>query len=468
MSDVVLLEFNELNQRVLCDMVAAGQLPHFKRLIEHGQMATTKVDESYENLEPWIQWVTAHTGKTQREHKAFNLSDVQHSQLQQLWDVLEAQGLACGLVSPMNARRGALSKGFFVPDPWSVSDDSYPQALDPIYRFIAERVQQHNISLEQGSSKLGFLRACLRAGIPATALARLGSAYIGAKLDPKKKWRLAVALDRFLWDITDALRLRFKTRFTAVFMNAVAHYQHHYWTEHQTGPWRQTHPVLFNKRNPVSERNLHPGDDPIAHGLKCYDDIVGAAIASAGMQSVVVLTGLSQVPFEGYAEESGFYLYRPTDHAQLFQALALPLSRIAPLMSRDSMLYFADDTARDRALQILGSAKVNGRPVFHCTAETEQRIFVKVIYSYDVQDADLVTADGLAQPLTWGDYFTLITFKTGHHHPEGTVIGPKACLQGLCDADGTLALARFPTVVFRMLDMHNADTTARDLALSAA
>ena len=83
----------------------------------------------------------------------------------------------------------------------------------------------------------------------------------------------------------------------------------------------------------MSERNLHPGDDPIAYGLKCYDDIVGAAIASAGIGSVVVLTGLSQVPFEGYAEESGFYLYRPTDHEQLFKALALPLSRFAPLMS---------------------------------------------------------------------------------------------------------------------------------------
>lgn len=468
MNDVVLLEFNEINQRVLCDMVAAGKLPHFKRLIEYGQLATTTVDESYEYLEPWIQWVTAHTGKTQREHKAFNLSDVQHSKLQQLWDVLEVRGIACGLVSPMNAQRGRLSKGFFVPDPWSVSDDSYPKALDPIYRFIAERVQQHNISLEQGGSKLGFLQACLRAGVPPAALARLGAAYIVAKLDPKKKWRLAAALDRFLWDITDALRLKFKTRFTSVFMNAVAHYQHHYWTAHQSGPWRQQYPVLLSKRNPVSERNLHPGDDPIAYGLMCYDDVVGAAIAGVGVGSVVVLTGLSQVPFEGYAEGSGFYLYRPTDHKRLFEALALPLSRIAPLMSRDSMLYFPDETSRSRALQILGSARVNGRAVFQFTPETELRIFVKVIYSYDVQPSDLVTADGLKQPLKWGDHFMLITFKTGHHHPEGTVIAPKASLKGLCGTDGKLHLALFPTVIFRLLDVINADVTARDLALSPA
>ena len=468
MTDVVLLEFNEINQRVLIDMVAGGQLPHFKRLIEHGQLATTTVDETYENLEPWIQWVTAHTGKSQREHKAFNLSDVQHSHLQQIWDVLEGRGIACGLVSPMNARRGQLQKGFFVPDPWSVSDDSYPAALDPIYRFVAEKVQQHNISLEQGSSKLGFLKACLRAGVPVAALARLGATYIGAKIDPKKKWRLAVGLDRFLWDITDALRLKFKTRFTAVFMNAVAHYQHHYWTDHQSGNWKQEYPVLFSKRNPVSQRNLHPGDDPIAHGLKCYDDIVGSAIAAVGIDSVVVLTGLSQIPFEGYAEESGFYLYRPTDHARLFDTLGLPTSRIAPLMSRDAMLYFGDDTARDQALEILASTRINGCPVFHFTEETDRRIFVKVIYSYDVQPDHQMTATSLTTPLKWGDYFTLITFKTGHHHPEGTVIAPRAALRGLVNADQQMPLAQFPAMVFQMLGLQDARGVARDLQFSPA
>ena len=468
MSDVILLEFNEISQGVLRNLVAAGQLPHFKRLIDHGQMATTTVDESYQNLEPWIQWVTAHTGKTQREHKAFNLSDVQHTGLQQIWDVLEARGIACGLVSPMNARRGKLSKGFFVPDPWSVSADSYPPALDPIYRFIAERVQQHNISLEQGSSKLGFLKACLAGGVPPTALLRLGAAYLAAKLDPKKKWRLVVALDRFLWDITRALRHKRGTRFTAVFMNGVAHYQHHYWTEHRQGHWQRDYPVLFSKRNPVSERNLHPGDDPITYGLKCYDRIVGDAIQAAGIDAVVVLTGLSQVPFEGYAGETGFYLYRPTDHDKLFAALGLPCNRIAPLMSRDAMLYFDNHSQRQQALAILESAKLDGRAVFHFTEETDLRIFVKVIYSHDVAPGAQVVATGLQQPLSWSDHFTLITFKTGHHHPEGTVIASKASLRGLVAADGRMPLSRIPALVFQSLDLQNAAAVAHELQVSAA
>lgn len=468
MPDVVLLEFNEINQQVLLDLVEAGKLPNFQRLIDNGRLATTTVAENYDNLEPWIQWVTAHTGKSQAEHKAFNLSDVQHTQLQQIWDVLEEQGVPCGLVSPMNARRGKLTRGFFVPDPWSVSNDAYPAALHPIYSFIAERVQQHNISLEQGSSKLGFLRACLHAGVPASALVRLGLAYAATKLDPKKKWRLAVALDRFLWDITDALRRAHRTRFTAVFMNAVAHYQHHYWTEHKLGHWRRDYPVLFSKRNPVSERNLHATDDPITHGLQVYDAIVGEAIAAAGVGSVVVLTGLSQVPFEGYAEESGFYLYRPIDHDALFTTLGMPCNRIAPLMSRDAMLYFSSEADRRCGLDILGSARVNGRPVFHSTEETDLRVFVKVIYSYDVRAEDAVTAISLPQPIRWGDHFLLITFKTGHHHSEGTVIAPASCFRGLASADGKVPLTGLPQMVFHLLDLKDAEKTALHLANSPA
>ena len=52
MTDVVLLEFNEINQRLLLDMVQAGKLPNFKRLIDHGKLATTSVDEAYDKLEP--------------------------------------------------------------------------------------------------------------------------------------------------------------------------------------------------------------------------------------------------------------------------------------------------------------------------------------------------------------------------------------------------------------------------------
>lgn len=466
MSGVLVLEFNELNLEAVKRMVDCGRLPNFAKLMQAGVVVKTKVEEEYVKLEPWIQWVSAHTGKRQDQHKAFNLSDIQHSNVRQIWEVLDAQGVACGVVSPMNARRGDMKAGFFIPDPWSVSKDTYPAPMDPIYRFLAERVQSHNVSLEQGSSKLGFLKACLRAGVPALDLLQLGKAYLAARMNPRSKWKLAAELDRFLMGLTLAMRKRFNTGYTSVFMNAVAHYQHHYWTLHEPGHWAPRYPVLFEKRNPVADRNLDAGDDPMAYGLQVYDDIIGRAVAAAGVESVMVVTGLSQVPFEGYAGGAGFYLYRPFDHERLFDLLGIKRRQVAPLMSRDLMMYFSNDDERAVAAADLRAIKVQCKPLFLCTEEAECRLFCKVLYTFDVAADAVIDAPNATGVLRFAEHFQLITFKTGHHSPEGCMIAPHSAFTPGVPVPDVIKLEEVPAFVLRVMRMADAERLATGLALS--
>jgi len=468
MSGLIALEFNEVSRDVLERLVAKGRLPNFARLLKSHALLPTTVSESYEKLEPWIQWVTAHTGKTQAEHGAFNLSDVQHTKLEQIWDVLERRGVPCGLVSPMNARRGALTKGFFIPDPWTTSKDTYPPEADSIFQFLAEKVQSHNVSLERGSSKLGFALACLRLGVPLPAMVRLGAAYVRTRLDRKNKWKLPAELDRFLFSMMLALRAKYRTQYTSIFMNSVAHYQHHYWNVHDAGYWSKRFPALFKLRNPVAETNLHEGDDPIDYGMKVMDEVLGRAIDAVGTESVMVLTGLSQLPFEGYRGGTGFYLYRPIDHAALFGALGIEIDRIAPLMSRDAMLYFADEAQKATALRKLRTATVRGEPLFLCTDETEQRLFVKVIYSFDAQqEATIDGEDVVPGSIKFHDHLLLITFKTGHHSPEGMLIAPRSAVPAL-PAGESLPLQEVPAIIFRAMRLEDSERLARELVLSPA
>ena len=469
MSAVFVLELNELNPEIVNRMISEGKLPNFSRLLKSHVMAKTTVAEEYSKLEPWIQWVTAHTAKTQSQHGAFNLSDVQHSNLRQIWDVLEIQGVPCGVVSPMNARRGEVKKGFFIPDPWSVSDDTYPVVLAPIFQFLVERVQSHNVSLDRGSSKLAFALACLKAGVPLVALLRMGAAYVNARIDKRSKWKLAAELDRFLSELTLTLRGKFKSEFTSVFLNSVAHYQHHYWTSHSPDYWGMKYPVLFEKRNPVSAANLHRGDDPIAYGLRTYDHILGKAISAVGFESVLVVTGLSQVPFEGYEGGKGFYLYRPFDHARLFDALNVKARRISPLMSRDVMLHFGSEAERSAALALLRSARVMGSPLFHCNEETDFRVFCKVDYTMDAPDGAIVEAHGITSgTLKFADFFQLITFKTGHHSPQGMLIAPRASLPSGLGPEAAVPLEQIPEIIFRTMRLANHQELAEGLALSPA
>ena len=65
-SSVILLEFNELTPSLISRFIAEGRLPNFKRLYDESRVFTTDATEdAWEDkrlLNPWVQWVTVHTG----------------------------------------------------------------------------------------------------------------------------------------------------------------------------------------------------------------------------------------------------------------------------------------------------------------------------------------------------------------------------------------------------------------------
>src|SRR6267378_5529889 len=114
-----LIELNELNFEFVQRYTESGRLPNFNRLLKRCELGTTFSETVYENVEPWIQWVTAHTGKTFDEHRVFRLGGIIGTDLDQIWEVLERSGVKVGAVSPMNAENRLVAPAFFVPDPWT-------------------------------------------------------------------------------------------------------------------------------------------------------------------------------------------------------------------------------------------------------------------------------------------------------------------------------------------------------------
>jgi hypothetical protein len=70
-----------------------------KKLFEKG-ITDTKSETEYENLEPWVQWPSVHTGKTYGEHKVFRLGDFINSTDEQFFEQVEKAGFCIGAVSP--------------------------------------------------------------------------------------------------------------------------------------------------------------------------------------------------------------------------------------------------------------------------------------------------------------------------------------------------------------------------------
>ena len=140
----ILLGLNEFNFEYIKYYIDRGLLPNFKTLFDFQPPIETISEKEYELLEPWIQWVTIHTGKSHDEHQVFRLGDiVDHSNLSQIFEELEKQGLSIGAVSPFNADNRLNNPSFFIPDPWTKTKVSGNFVLKSLYKAIHQSVNDN-------------------------------------------------------------------------------------------------------------------------------------------------------------------------------------------------------------------------------------------------------------------------------------------------------------------------------------
>ena len=154
---LLLLELNEINFDHVRSYVELGKLPVLGRLIARHGVTETVSERKYDELEPWIQWVTAHTGMTLAEHKVFRLGDIVKHDIPQIWEALEAQGLKVGAISPMNAKNRCRAPAFFVPDPWTPTRVSGSRTMKRLYKAVAQAVNDNAQSRVTASSAAGLL-----------------------------------------------------------------------------------------------------------------------------------------------------------------------------------------------------------------------------------------------------------------------------------------------------------------------
>ena len=127
-SPVILIEFNELVPALMQRFMAAGHLPNFQRFYNEAHIYTTDAEEEGENLNPWVQWVTIHSGLSASEHGVTRLSDGHRLETKAVWDILSEAGYRVWVCGSMNARYDRPLNGMLVPDPWSIGLSPYPGA----------------------------------------------------------------------------------------------------------------------------------------------------------------------------------------------------------------------------------------------------------------------------------------------------------------------------------------------------
>lgn len=397
---LTLLELNEANIELIQSYISDGlHLPNLSKVISNG-VKKSNSEEKYELIEPWIQWPSIHTGLSADEHCIFRLGDIEKFSGEQIFERLEELEISVGCVSPMNVENRLKSPGFFIPDPWTNSDTDGSWQSNWIHSAISQAVN------DNASDKLTGLSLLKLACALAATLSVKQIFDLTKKLSKLKArgYRRAIFLDCILTEVYIALVKKKKINFGVLFLNGIAHIQHHYLHSSEQNNSGGMNPAWYI------------GDDPIKFALLYYDELIGKVLALQGFDTLIA-TGLSQVLFE-----NPVFYYRLERHEDFLKSLDLKFSKVLPRMTRDFLVSFDSNQERDVAKNTLQSLCINGIQIFGTIEERTNELFVTLDYPFEIMKDDLAKGDDGEIKIEIYDHINFVALKNGHHCGTGYVM----------------------------------------------
>jgi hypothetical protein len=396
---LLLIEINEVNRELLESAISELRLPNLSKLLQMPVTTTfTEDDDESGYLEPWVQWVSVHTGEPATKHRIMHLGDTPNLAAKQLWEELSEHDIHSGVWGVMNGdRRAATACDFFVADPWTFSAKPYPadlRSLTDLAVYIAKNYL-HLSPLAMVGRGLRFLLGLLTHVSPADLLIAVQILISGVlRFGPKN-----VVLGAFFEYASAAAFARARTTYqpqcSIGFFNLLAHGQHHYW----------------NAGGKLSPQ--------LAYSFAVMDRIVGRLL-NHGLPGEIVLAAnaLSQ---RNTNDEPPWILYRQIDPEAFLQAMHIPHSRVEALMTHDAQVVFASKHDRDFAAGILGDARILNKAMFCVDAdETDPcKLFYRLDFTDPVSEHVEFAIGGGAH--RFDAFFESIVRRTGRHIQEGFV-----------------------------------------------
>lgn len=405
MKRLTFLQLNELNFDILQRYIESGEsFPGFEALLKIG-IKHTSSEERYEELEPWIQWPSAYTGLRYCEHGLFRLGEGSSSNIPNIFEHLSERGISVSAVSPMNVAFKGGKVDVFVPDPWteSLTDGSWQS------RFVhsaIRRLVNENASGRLNKSALAMLGVVIIATMSPVKILALLRLAIRARGSRALK---AMFFDRLLYEIASSRAKKLNVGLHSVFLNGVAHVQHHFFNDCKVADVQSGNPAWYRDKVP----------DPILVSYKAYDEIVLDALSREG--SLLVVTGLSQT---FYSEP--LYYYRLKNPGDFISMLNLPFRRVLPRMSRDFLVEFYDAGQANRCYDIFSRLTLRGVNLFGEMALEGSELFVSLTFGGEIRSSDFLDV-----PFDWVDVGSLVDFvalKNGHHVSKGYLLSDNRML----------------------------------------
>jgi hypothetical protein len=414
-NSVIVLELNELTPALMDRFIAEGHLPGFAKLRREATVCITDAEEEPPNLEPWIQWVTVHTGLGYDEHRVFNLGDAARCEAPRIWDIVSRAGKSVWVCGSMNGVCCSEEfNGLFLPDPWTPDVLPQPEALfRPYYNLVRHYVQEYTRDTVPLSTadRLNFIQFMVRNGLSVkTVIDTLHQ--LTDELKSPAHWRRAAILDRLQWDVFRHHWTRLKPTFATFFLNSTAHYQHYY--------WRHYEPDRFMVRPSEEDRAAYAA--AILFGYRKMDRIVQEALDLAGDTTTIVLcTALSQQPNLLYEEVGGRQIFKAVDISALTQFAGVTARyEYLPVMAEEFHLVFkTEEDAADAEAKLRALRLDDGTVVMRLVRDGERLFGGCAIGAFQSDEISVHTPQSNHVRRFNELFYPLTGLKSGRHHRDG-------------------------------------------------
>jgi hypothetical protein len=398
---LTLIELNEFSVDLLRRGVDELGLRNIERMLAMRACRTSTDDQvEHRGLDPWVQWVSAHTGVPSSEHGILHLGDTPGQLgVRQLWERLSERGWSSGIWGAMNATRADASEcRFFLPDPWTFSERAYPEELNGLLQLPRYYSTNYlDVSKRQFAGGMWALFKFLLTSGALPGILRQSPLAIRSFL------RVGInnALLFSLFDLFSTVAfLRYKRKYrpqlSLIFLNSIAHLQHHKWQ-----PAAKLTPEL-------------------TVGLTVIDRVLELLFAALEPgEAVVVMNALTQ---RNIAGEKPRICYRQISPARFLASVGIGFQSVEQLMTNDAHVFFASTAERDAAAAALAAARIHGEPLFQVetSARDPLRLFYQVDFWDELEQDVKVSVNG--HEINYLDHFEAIVARTGAHVREGDAL----------------------------------------------
>ncbi|MEE3078191.1 MAG: hypothetical protein VX341_02555 [Bdellovibrionota bacterium] len=398
---VLFLELNEFNKELLKKSSEQLGLKNLQKILSLNE-TVAETEDTYDSdyLEPWVQWVSVHTGKRSQDHKVKHLGDVPDLTFPQVWEQLGQAGVSTGVWGVLNGSLGNTPNNkFFFPDPWTFSEEAKPSDLNPLLelpRYMAQnRMKMSKIKLLFLACR--FMMRLLLSGAFFQFFIELPRALRMILKYPKSEFAGFCFAEYLLGLLFIEHWNKYKPDFGILFVNSLAHLQHYYWNG-------------FEYKN----------NEKLAYGLYYIDKLAGRLLNTLDLSKdkIVMANALSQMNTN---HEEPWISYRPKDHMEFLTTAGLSIKNVEPLMSYDALLFFDTEEDAEKAYDVLEKATVNGKPLF--LVEKYNTNKKKLFYRFQYYSP--VTSDTVAEinghKLNFNEHFSMIIQRTGKHIQRSSV-----------------------------------------------